>query len=388
MSHLHLVLQEFHRNRTRTALSVATIACAFLLFGLTGSVRDTFLNADTSAHGALRLVTQSRHVVSSPLPVALQDRIAAVDGVVAHGHATWFGGFYQQPRQPVSAYAISDGYLDVYPELDVDPWALARFHAERTGILVGEAVAHRHQWRVGQTIPLSSTIFITPEGGRSWSFVIAGILRSRDPAAARFHANTVLFHWDYLASTSPYVQGRVGWYASRLANITLSDAVAGRIDALSANSADETRSLSEQAAFAAQVRELGDIEWITRSIMGAVLFSLLLTTASTLSQSLHERRSELAMYQALGFPLWRLAAMLVAESAALYLLGCILGLLAAAICIALSPILLGQLAGLRSASAHDWSIALGLATGLGAMVGAGAALRHLRRDVSATLAGR
>ncbi|WP_147455528.1 hypothetical protein [Solilutibacter pythonis] len=121
MSHLHMILVEFGRNRVRSSLTVAAIACAFLLFALLNSVRNTFLDAGSSAHGAARLVTQSRHAVSSPLPLALQERMATVSGLTAHGHATWFGGYYQQPSTPLAAFAISDGYLDVYPEIEVDP---------------------------------------------------------------------------------------------------------------------------------------------------------------------------------------------------------------------------------------------------------------------------
>lgn len=388
MSHIHLILVEFTRNRVRSALGVGTIACAFLLFGLIGSVRSTFLQAGASAHGAARLVTMSRHVVASPLPVSLDARIADIEGIVAHGHATWFGGYYQQPSNPIAAYAISQGYLEVYPEMVVDPWARAAFDSTRNGILVGENVARLNGWRAGQTIPIASTIFVDADGSRDWTFEIVGMLRARDTDSSVLYSNTVLMHWNYLATASPYVDNRVGWYVSRVSKVALSDQTARQIDILSANSADETRSMSEQAAFAAQVRQIGDIDFITRSIMGAVLFSLLLTTASTLGQSLRERRSEIATLRALGFPRHRLAALLIGESVSLYLLGCVLGLAMAAACIGIAASLSGELAAMQPAGPGAWLRAGGMALLLGTLVGSAGALRHLRRDVAGALAGR
>lgn len=388
MSHVHLILVEFNRNRVRSALGIGTIACAFLLFGLLGSVRSTFLEAGASAHGAARLVTMSRHVLASPLPVSLDARISDVKGIVAHGHATWFGGYYQQPSNPIAAYAVSRSYFAVYPELEVDPWARKAFESTQNGILVGESVSRSNGWRPGQTVPIASTTFVRADGHPHWEFVIVGILRAKDTDNATFYSNTVLMHWDYLANTSPYVEGRVGWYVSTVKDVSLSDQVARQIDMISANSADETRSMSEQAAFAAQVRQLGDIDLITRSIMGAVLFSLLLTTASTMGQSLRERRSEIATLRAIGFQRGRLAALLIGESVTLYLAGCVLGLTMAAACIGIAATVFGELAALRPTPPADWLAAACMALLLGVLVGAGAACRHLRRDIAGTLAGR
>ncbi|RMH92975.1 ABC transporter permease [Lysobacter pythonis] len=192
-------------------------------------------------------------------------------------------------------------------------------------------------------------------------------------------------HWDYLDAASPYVDGHVGWYASRVADVGRSDQLAREIDALSANSATETHTMSEQAAFAARVRQLGDIDLITRSIMSAVLFSLLFTTAWTMGQTLRERRSELATLRAIGFSTRRLALLLTAETILLFNAGCLLGLLVASAVIAVTGHVMGDVLTFATVTTADGFAAIGLALLLGCAVGTAASLRHLRGNISSVL---
>src|SRR3546814_14084014 len=101
--------------------------------------------------------------------MALEPRIAQVDGVKAVAHANWFGGAYQDPRNQIFSFAVSPNYLDLFPEIEVDPAQRKAFDATRTGILVGEGLMQRINWKVGQKVPLQSTIFPNADGSKNWA---------------------------------------------------------------------------------------------------------------------------------------------------------------------------------------------------------------------------
>jgi len=117
-----------------------------------------------------------------------------------------------------------------------------------------------------------SGLFFDRSGSNHWEVVIAGILRTNDAEKSGFYTNMILLRWDFIAEASPYLEGHAGWYISTVNDIRQSDQITRLIDDLSLNSPHETRTLSEQAVFAANIRQWADAELITRSIMAAVFF--------------------------------------------------------------------------------------------------------------------
>jgi len=385
IAHLHLVWAEFGRDRTRTLLTLASIATAFFLFGLLDAARTGFMVAGETAHGAKRLMTSSRLSLTEPLPVALGERIAAVDGVMASAHASWFAGYYQHYQNPLTAYAVSDTYLDLYPEIEVDPWARREFQNVRNAVLVGEGVAHRFGWEVGQSIPVMSGLFFDQSGNNYWEVMIAGILRTHDAGQSGFYANLILLRWDFIAETSPYFDGHVGWYISNVRDTSHADQIARLIDGLSLNSSHETRTRSEQAVFAANIRQWVDVDLMTRSIMGAVFFSLLLIVSSVIVQSVRARRSELALLQALGFSRIRTGAMVITEAMLLLLIGGITGLVLAILCVLAANHLMDGLLALPAFSLNRWGTGVLLMVGLGFVTGLVSIIRPQQSKISKIL---
>jgi putative ABC transport system permease protein len=275
MKYLHLIWAELFRRKTRTILTLLSILAAFLLFGLLNGVRESFNEAGKSAAGAERLQVGSRLSFIQALPMALNQRIAQVEGVDAVTYANWFGGAYQDPRNQLFTFAVAPNYLDLYPEVEVDPKQREAFANTRTGVLVGHTLMQRFGWKVGQKIPLQSTIFPNRDGSKNWDFDIVGTMRSTDPKNA-WYDQMLLLQWKYFDESTPYNQGQAGWYVVRVDDPANADRVAKAIDALSANSANETKTMTEQAATQSWMKQMADIGLIVTSIMGAVFFTLLL----------------------------------------------------------------------------------------------------------------
>lgn len=388
MKYFNLVWSALFRKKTRTFLTLVSILAAFVLFGMLNGVRVAFGEAGHSAQGALRLQTSSKLSFMQLLPVSLEQQIAKVPGVSDVGYASWFGGAYQKPEQQVVVLAVSPNFMDLYPEQDVTPAAAKAFADTRTGALIGEQLAKRFHWKVGDQVPLLSTIYPQKNGSKSWPVNIVGILHPKPGTQPGLPDVSVLMHWKYFEEGAAFGTDGVGWYIERVANVNESDRVAKAIDALSANSDHETKTMTEQAAVASAIKQVADIGLIVGAIMGAVFFTLILLTGNTMAQAVRERTAELAVLKTIGFSRGSVLGMVLAESILLVLIGGVLGL---AIVMGVSPIIgavSGGTVGLPPVGASTWALGIGLMILIGLLVGAIPAARAMRLNIVDALAGR
>lgn len=381
MKYLHLVWAALFRRKLRTVLTLVSIITAFLLFGLLDAVRISFNQAGQSANGASRLQTGARLSFIQTLPKALEARISQVDGVQKVTYANWFGGAYQDPRNAVFSFAVAPNYVDMYPEMRVTDEARKAFASTRTGALVGERLAKRFNWKVGDRIPLQSTIFPDRNGNKNWEFEVVGLIQPTDKKTGGWYDSIFLLNWKYFDDTTPLNQGTVGWYVTKVTDVNRADQVAKSIDALSANSDHETRTQTEQAAMSSWVKQLADIGLIVSSIMGAVFFTLLLLAGNTMMQAVRERTNEIAVLKTIGFSSRSVMAMVLAESMLLLLIGGVIGLgLASVVGPAVSAGSGGALR-LPAAGLGSWATGVGLALLFGAVVGALPAWNAMRLKI-------
>jgi putative ABC transport system permease protein len=388
MKYLHLVWAALFRRKTRTLLTLVSIIAAFLLFGLLDAVRTSFAQAGQSANGAQRLQTGSRLSFIQTLPQSLETRIARVPGVAKVTYANWFGGAYQEPRNPVFSFAVAPNYLDLYPEIEVSDADRKAFDTTATGALIGEKLAQRYGWKVGDRVPLQSTIFPDRSGSKNWAFDIVGVMHAKDKKTSGFFDQMFLLHWKNFDDTTPYNQGQVGWYVTRVADVNQADAVAKAIDGLSANSDHETRTQTEQAATASWMRQLADIGLIVGSIMGAVFFTLLLLAGNTMMQAVRERTSELAVLKTIGFSNRSVLAMVLAESLLLLAIGGLAGMGLALLIIPAVSAGSGGVLNLPPIGGSTWVLGLVLMAAIGLLVGALPAWSAMRLNIVDALAGR
>jgi putative ABC transport system permease protein len=388
MKYLHLVWASLFRRKTRTVLTLVSIIAAFLLFGLLDAVRTSFSQAGQSANGAARLQTGSKLSFIQTLPLSLTQQIERVDGVKAVAYANWFGGAYQDPHNQVFSFAVAPNYLDLFPEVAVTEAERKAFASTRTGALVGEKLAQRFGWKVGDRVPLQSNIFPDRSGSKNWQFDIVGILHATDKKTGGFFDQMFLLNWKYFDETTPYNQGNAGWYVTRVTDVNQADRVAKGIDALSSNSDHETRTQTEQAATASWMKQLADIGLIVGSIMGAVFFTLLLLSGNTMMQAVRERTSEIAVLKTIGFSGRSVLAMVLAESVLLLVLGGLIGLGLATLIIPVVSAGSGGMLNLPSVGTSSWVLGLALMAGIGIVVGALPAWNAMRLNIVDALAGR
>jgi putative ABC transport system permease protein len=282
---------------------------------------------------------------------------------------------------------VAPNFFDVYTNYEVPADQLKAFADNQTGAIVGETLAKKNGWKIGDTIPLQATIF--PRGGSNdWPLQLSGIFRSKDRAAAAGEENQLMLHWKYFDESNDYIKSQVSWFTVKLANPDNASRVANAIDALSANSDHETKSQTESAFQQAFVKQFADIGLIVTAIMGAVFFTLLLLTGNTMAQAVRERIPELATLKTLGFQDSTVLMLVMIESVLLIVLGGLIGMGLASVIMPVLGKVSGGMLPTGGVPAQTWLIGLALMVVIGVVVGVLPALRAQRLKIVDALAGR
>jgi putative ABC transport system permease protein len=379
-----LVLAGLFRKKVRATLTIASLFVAFLLFGLLQAVNHAF-TAGVSVDGADRLITQGRYSIIDVLPISHAREIAAVEGVEAVTHSTWFGGVYQDRNNFFAKFPVDpEEYFRLYDEAIVSDAAKQAFRDTRTGVLVTEDLAERFGWTVGDRIPIIGDIWPTPDGG-PWQFDLVGTFAWPEDST---NGPLMLINYDYFDETRARGRGVVGWFITRLEDPAAAERVSAAIDQRFLNSENETKTATEQEFQLNFARQIGDIGLIVTGILGAVFFTIVIVTGNTMSQAVRERIPELAVLKTLGFGNGALLALVLAESLLMCLIGGGLGL---GLAVFLEPGLAAGAAGfLPGLALTPQAVTTGLALALllGLVVGFFPALRAMRLSIVDALGGR
>jgi len=249
-------------------------------------------------------------------------------------------------------------------------------------VIVPANVAALYRLKVGQRMPLKSFLWNNHDGTNVWPLDVVAIYKS-NPKDIFFGA-AVLANYDYVDQGRTQSNGTTSIYLVRLVDPTQASAVANRIDALFANSPDETKTESERQLAADSVKQIGDIGFVVNSIVGAVFFALLFSVGAVMMQSVRERTPELAVLKTLGFTDGAVMALIVAEALILCLVSSIIGLGLADLTF---PLIKATI-GFNVQAGPVLLFGLLLAVALALISGTPPAVRALRLSIVDALAGR
>ena len=334
----HLILANLFRKKVRLILTLGSFAVALFLFAFLAVVKNAF-NFGAQVANASRLVTINRVSIIQTIPLSYSDKIARIPGVQGVTHDNWFGGVYQDEKNFFPQFVIDPAsQRQVFSELIVPDDQWNAFLKDRQGAIAGASTAKRFGWKVGDRIPIKSTIY---GGDGAWEFNLDGIYHGK---TAQDDETQFWFQWDYFEERVPQsFKGQVGWYTVKLDSPDDAVRVAKAIDAEFANSPYETKTDTESAFAASWVKQFGNIELLILVIGSVVFFTLLLVTGNTMAISVRERTGELAILKAIGFKDGSILFFVLAESLAIALFGGILGLGLAMLAI---PVLGSALSGM------------------------------------------
>ena len=311
----------FLRNKTRSFLTVAGVIVTSLAFLFLRTVLAAW-NESANASAADRVVTRNAISITQSLPYSYAARIANVPGITKLTWSNWFGGIYKDKRNFFAQFACdAPSTLEVFSMRFVEGTKEAWF-ADRNSAIVGKSIAGKYGWKLGDTVPLMGDIY-----PGDWQFKVAGIVEGTDDASID---NTMYFHWARLNEGLPERRkDQIGVFTATIANAKDSPQISKAVDALFANSDNETHTETEKAFRLQFVTGSGAILTALEAVSAVILIIMALILGNTVAMGLRERISELGAMRAIGFLPSHVRALAMSEGAMLGVTGGVLGVLAA-----------------------------------------------------------
>jgi putative ABC transport system permease protein len=330
MRSLTLVRKNLFRKKLRFILLFLSILIAFFLYGVLISIKD-IATGGGDAVVPNRMLTINKINFTQVMPISYLNRIRAIKDVTVASHASWFGGYYKEPKNFMAVFAVEpESYLKVYPEIVLTPAAREIFMKDRTAIIIGKQVADQYGLKAGQRVPLFSNIFSQKNGSRSWDFLIAGIYTTNKKNAP---ANASFFNYEYFDESRSFGKDSIGQVVFLTTDASRNAAVKAAIDTSFANSAAATDTITEQQFAAAFVGQAGNISFIISLVVGVSFLTILIIVGNTMVMAVRERTREIGILKTLGFSSRKLLAMVVGESLLISVIGGLAGLLLASLVI-------------------------------------------------------
>ena len=303
------------RNKRRATLSVLSVAVSlFLLVTLLVALREiTLPPSDVGA--ALRVAVRNKISIANLLPARQLPVIERIPGIAGVTPFTWYGGKYKNEEGMTFAqFAMDPKKLrSVFSEARMKEEEYKAFEEIKDSCLLGKITADKYKLKVGDRITLPSTVYPC-----TLDFKIVGIY------AGTPDDRNMLFRQDYLDEGSG-VTGMVGMWWLKVNTAEDMPRVIDAINKAFANTSAEVRAETERAFQLGFISMWGNIRLLVTLISCAVVFTLLLVTASTMSMAIRERFRELAILKALGYRRRELFAFILAESFGLAMAGALIG---------------------------------------------------------------
>ena len=319
-----LAARNIFRNKFRTALTVLGVGVAILTFILLRTVLSAWgRGAEFAAKD--RIVTRNKVTFVIPLPKRYIDDVRRVPGVKQATWANWFGGKDpKHDREFFATFAIdTKTYFDVFDELSLPADQKAAFFQDRRSAIVGDMLAKKLGYKLGDKVTLESGIFGN-DPASPWTFTIAGIYTTTSKSADR---STFMFHWDYLnEAISLRAQDKIGWITSRVDNAGAAATVATQIDQLFDDKEMATSSADEYAFRNSFLAGVSAILKALNVISIVILVIMMLILGNTIAMGVRERTNEYGVLRALGFRPGHIAWFILGEAMLTGLLGGVVGL--------------------------------------------------------------
>jgi putative ABC transport system permease protein len=381
MKFLPLVWAGIWRKPARALMTLLSVVNAFLLFGILQGFANGLDHAVAETHADV-LLSFSRVSQIQPLPISELAQIQAVPGVRAVTPLIAFPSTYRLPTQFVPAQAVDPAQLTaVEPDLAIPPGMIEAWMRVRTGAVIGDRLAARYGWKVGDRVPLRSLNWLNRNGSYTWPVDIVGIYPS---SGGLMFANAMMINYDYVDQGRVNGAGEANAFVTKIDDPARAAQIAAEIDRLFANSPHETKTATVRQIAQDQLKQIGDIGLVVNAIVAAVFFALLFSVGALMMQSVRERTPELAVLKTLGFTDGGLMALILAESLTFCLVSSAIGLGLAAIAFPIAR----HLIGFNVEAGPLMLLGFGLAVGLALASGLPPAIRAMRLQVVDALAGR
>ena len=307
------------RKKVRSVLTVLSVSIAFLLFGLLQAASPIFTGQMDGLRADL-VMTMSRYSMVGKIPYSHVEFIKEIEGVESVLYMDYITSVSQDSMLDGITVAMG-GDIEIYERFKISNEDRKAFKTLKIGALVGEAFAIEKDISIGDRVFVKS-LSMNADGTYDWEFEVVGLYNS-SPKADEMG---IVVNYDYFEDSRISNKGTVAAIVSKVSNPEFADVISQKIDDEFTNSSWATRSGPESQLAASIMADFGDIELIINAILSAVFFTILLVTGNTISQSVRERTTDLAVLKTLGYQDNQIFIMVLLEALFLILLGVFTGL--------------------------------------------------------------
>jgi putative ABC transport system permease protein len=317
-----LAVRNVLRNKFRAALTIAGVAVATLTFVMLRTLLASWTEAADYAVKD-RLVTRHKITFVMTLPRHYIDSVRAAPHVKIATFLNWFGG--KDPKHDKEFFANmaadSDTVFKVYDDMAVAPEQLDAWQHDPQGAIVGDVLAKKMGWKLGDKVSLESGIYPTrPE----WDFKIDGIYAAKARSVDR---SSFYFHYKYLNdSLPPERKDQIGWIVSRVDEPNQTANIGTQIDKVFDEKDIQTLSQDEHAFTAGFLAGMSAVLTAVNVISVVILVIMMLVLGNTIAMGVRERTNEYGVLKALGFSSGQIATFVYSESMVIALAGGLLGI--------------------------------------------------------------
>jgi putative ABC transport system permease protein len=324
VSRLGLAARNLFRNKVRTSLTIAGVAVAILAFLLIQTAIAAW-NIGVTTAAKDRLVSRHKVTFVLTLPKRYIEEVRQLKGVKDATWANWFGG--KNPNAEKEFFQVlavePETYNIVYDELGLTPEEKKAWVSDRQGAIIGDVLASKFGWKIGDEVSLISPIY-----PGDWKFRIHAIYRPLRKSAYR---DMFLFDWDYLNDNmnNPAQKDTIGWITARVnpgvSAAELSKVIDARFDVQDTQTLTQDEGAFNQSFMGMFSTVLNGLNIVSGVILGIMMLIL----GNTVAMGVRERTREYGVLRAVGFLPGHVRSLVLGESMVLGLLGGLAGILIA-----------------------------------------------------------
>ena len=370
MTITYVLMQNLRRNRLRSALTAIAFALPMAIFVAAISFVVVLDRMAKENEKALRLGVHHKTAIINLLPHGMRRKIEEIDPdrqrLTTVCGMRWFGG--RVPNTPNDVHSMAadvDSFPAMYSEIGFSPAEIDAWQRERRAAVVGKDLAEKYRWKLGDRIELESII---PPYPRLEFVVVKIITESREATALYFRRD---YLEESLAKDGAEDAAAVHIFWVKCVSAEALHSLQRDIDALFANTPDETKSEDENSFVANFTQALGDIPGLMQAMALVVVFIVAMVAGNTMMMSFRERIRELAVFKAIGFQSGRVFFIVLAESVMLALIGSLIGIAPTALLLTLTPARLRSMGPMDALEISPLAVVISLLIALLVGIGAG-----------------
>jgi putative ABC transport system permease protein len=320
-----IAMRNVVRDKFRTTLTLLGTAISVLAFVLLQTISTGYTRGANFAVKE-RIVTRNRVSFQLMMPHRYLDDVRLIPNVKAATSMSWFDAHdNKHDNEFFSSWMVEqDAFFDVFDRLTLPEEHKKAWIADRQGILVGESLAQKFGWKVGDILPLKSGMYDADAADNPWQFTVDGVYSS---TAAADSKTAVYVHYDYINSTlPPNRQNQIQTISSRVGSSSQIVGVTQAIDRGFEDRDVQTTSLDERAYQAGMLGGAAAILKGLSVISVVIMFITMLILGNTVAMGVRERTTEYGVLRALGFLPRHVLTFILGEAALTGLVGGLIGL--------------------------------------------------------------